>query len=627
VYQTTFQKIKVSAEGGQLGKYCYVGGQIETPSLFPVIFLITGVPGLERNGASWKIIKKEFFQKRRMSHFLTHAMHFVDYSISPACLARWREKTIKGWLDEWLNDEDYYPCMFADSGGFKLLYNQGFDLDRFDFDATAEDIFHLQMDYGADMVISLDYPLPPNLIYEEALKRMDMSIKNGLKLLTMLQEGKYCDKVQKSPLAFIAVHGQDYTMIKNYTLKLMSSIDESEIEFRHIGFAIGSLVPMRSDYRHIIDMMKGVAGAIREYEDPKYFDAPIHVLGVSGDLMPVLSYLGVDSFDCSTYVQYAGNLNYMNPVTWQSKKFYELEELSCDCQICREWSKYDINRVKEILASPPGKYYDLAGETIIKSAIYAFIAIHNWEIYEKEARLIRESIEADALIEHLIEFAEGHPRTKKVLSYLADIDAKVGQRLGRTQFLFEPSTLYQPRRRRRSISLEYTPAHFKFPEDDKIPAEKEILLLIPCSSEKPYSASRSHKTVMKTLENDSRIDKVTVSGMYGPVPQKYENRKEILSYDYMLTSNNKKRKQLIVERLSKLLQIYGHHYKEIIGYATTKAYREVIEKAIKQYGRGIVLPSQLAYRRTRELYKKNNLEELRNVVWACFESAEDPDRI
>ncbi len=57
------------------------------------------------------------------------------------------------------------------------------------------------------------------------------------------------------------------------------------------------------------------------------------------------------------------------------------------------------------------------------------------------------------------------------------------------------------------------------------PSDKKVLLIYPCSTEKPYHASRSYKRLFKTLNNlgdeRRRIHVVTISEPFGLVPEEF----------------------------------------------------------------------------------------------------------
>ena len=150
------------------------------------------------------------------------------------------------------------------------------------------------------------------------------------------------------------------------------------------------------------------------------------------------------------------------------------------------------------------------------------------------------------------------------------------------------------------------------------PKKKPVMLLLPCSSEKPYSKSRTHKAVYTELKKTGidmgQIQKVTISGNYGPVPEEFENEKQIMQYEYMLNPNSKDRIELIVDRTVAFLKKHGGKYEMIVGYATSKAYRTVIEQALKEYGKGEVEPKDLKTRRGVEMGRKSNLKQLSDRI-------------
>src|SRR5262249_16656275 len=53
----------------------------------------------------------------------------------------------------------------------------------------------------------------------------------------------------------------------------------------------------------------------------------------------------------------------------------------------------------------------------------------------------------------------------------------------------------------------------------------DVLLLLPCSKDKPYKSARSHQAIRGAVP-DPRVHVVTISGLYGPVPEEWEERQE-----------------------------------------------------------------------------------------------------
>jgi tRNA-guanine family transglycosylase len=110
---------------------------------------------------------------------MSETMHFLNYGISPTSLEKWRQKNFHKWYPE------FKTPMFLDSGGFQLLNNKELDLERFGLEVSPKKILDLQLDFGGDMIATLDYPLPPNLNDKEARERIRFSIQNSIKTLQL----------------------------------------------------------------------------------------------------------------------------------------------------------------------------------------------------------------------------------------------------------------------------------------------------------------------------------------------------------------------------------------------------------------------------------------------------------
>ena len=96
------------------------------------------------------------------------------------------------------------------------------------------------------------------------------------------------------------------------------------------------------------------------------------------------------------------------------------------------------------------------------------------------------------------------------------------------------------------ISLKHNSNSFNILSQDHHPSsDKDILLFIPCSKEKPYSDSRTHQAVFDHLTSiRDNIHKVTVSGLYGPVPEGFEQAKPVMEYNYVLARQDEQQMEL-----------------------------------------------------------------------------------
>lgn len=591
-----------------------------TPILYPVVSFMTG--STPRGGGLWKYLLRDLM--KHDTPMLSQVLHFLDFPIKGKNLTKWRSKTIREWYQE-VNGV-YNAPLFLDSGGFKLLYNTGLDLKEFGIEkeTEADDILALQEDFGGEIIASLDYPLPPGLERTEAEKRMKLSLENACRVASLLST-----KTQP-PFLYVCCHGQSQSDIKNYVKRVFDRLTGVLPAF---GLAIGSLVPLRGKQdSEVLERICGVQSAI---PDSARHHTPIHAFGVSGELAPILAYMGIDSFDSTSYIQAARGLNYSDPRTRAKRKLMELDELTCTCRICRAVSLDEMQGALMEEASykrtSTGKY---------KSEYYAAIALHNFELEAELLSRMKRAIEADEALEELSRHASSGRGIRGAIDWLMTNDESFASRMARTvvavpasenrrasmknpnqlelfSATLEEEAANHSRKAASSISLNYTPDSFAIPESYMPPKDKRVLLAIPCAGKKPYSLSRTHSVVNTKLQNafgDNRhaIHKITLSGLYGPVPEEFESEEPVVRYDFQLSPRNSAQIQLGADRFNAYLDKHGDHYDLIVGYATSQAYRMVFESI--QRSNFILRPIKPRQKRLSEFFRHAHLDELINVL-------------
>lgn len=141
----------------------------------------------------------------------------------------------------------------------------------------------------------------------------------------------------------------------------------------------------------------------------------------------LLAYLGVDSFDSSSYVQEMRSLCYINPYSMRPQPILEIEELTCDCRICQQ---ANLEHIQDALVS------EVSGRPVhhghYKSKYYADIALHNLEMDFRIVKKTKEAIEADELQEYLIEHIKKVTHLQPALNAIASEDSELQTRLSRT---------------------------------------------------------------------------------------------------------------------------------------------------------------------------------------------------
>ena len=300
----------------------------------------------------------------------------------------------------------------------KLLYNAGLSLSEFGIhkETEADDILAFQLDFGGDIIASLDYPLPPGLVRSEAEARMDRSLQNAFRVAERLAE------MDNPPYLYICCHGQSREDIQNYVNQVFDRLTGALPSF---GLAVGSLVPLRGDKdSEVLSRICGVLDAIPESVRDR---TPIHAFGVSGNLTPILAYLGVDSFDSTSYIQAARSLGYSHPETGKKLKIMELDAIECTCRICRETS---LDEMQQALME--AKSYRRTSTGQYKSYYYAKIALHNFEMEaETLARMVR-AIEANTPLEALVHHASTARGIRGAIHWLIDNNDEFAARMSKT---------------------------------------------------------------------------------------------------------------------------------------------------------------------------------------------------
>ncbi|QSG02806.1 DUF5591 domain-containing protein [Natranaeroarchaeum sulfidigenes] len=652
---------------GRLGELDVTHGPVETPVLFPVVNMIGGTT--EKSGGVWRRMREKLIDKDHLQGIMFQAMSFTDYGVSPNNLNDfWREETFHERFD------DLNAPVFIDSGGFKLMNSDTFGEapekggvpNEWGLYTDPKSILGLQLDFGADIVATLDYPIPPNLKESEKIERMNRSIDSAVECLRIIDNpdlleenfeinSRAAERLRErkaagdEPSVYIALHGHDYETINWYVGNFLDRVDEVDIDSSFEGFAIGSLVPLRDSIDVLVDIVQGAKDAIPE---ARADEIGLHVFGVGGKQVGLLSLLGVDSFDCSTHMQTARYKKYLHPETWANHTLDDLQNhlkpdgsYPCDltnCLLCgSDGVDYEtlVEELNTDLTYDERQERKANGE-FIKSDYYALLARHNFEVYNEELGRVRDAIREGRLLNYVIGFAREHNDIKRGLkeAQLRDKELRKDVQSREAYDLLPGSTLTSDQSKlsqwgagvdeateTRRISLKHSPTDFDIlSRSYDPPANKEVLLLIPCSQQKPYSKSRTHSVLFDKLGHQAdRIHKVTVSGMYGPVPEEYEREQPVLEYDYVLAKEDTQQIELVTDRVEQYLEKYGDQFDEIIGYVTSKTYRQVISDAFDTYGRGVVLPRDPEALQLTEFFRNNNIQELLGMLNGQMESEMD----
>jgi len=95
------------------------------------------------------------------------------------------------------------------------------------------------------------------------------------------------------------------------------------------------------------------------------------------------------------------------------------------------------------------------------------------------------------------------------------------------------------------------------------PADKKVLLLIPCSAKKPYSSSKSHqafKRVLTSLNNFDVVHEVIITSPLGVVPRELELYYPAAQYDIPVTGHWDREEVAMVQEMVKHIVSFGYDH-------------------------------------------------------------------
>ncbi len=582
--------------------------QIQKPAYFPVLGFMTGPPGFYRNGGLFRWLKIFMLRAEKDPLFLSQVLHFLDFGVKRRVLDRWLEKPLLEWIRE--ADPGLKPAVFLDSGGFQFLHDANDclkDYLRVDMgiDVDAGGSYMLQRRLGADYVVSFDYPLDPRLAVTEAWERCERSIANATDLLNRVSQEPEAGR----PLPMLAVHGLDAAMAASYVKELFRHIGGMGKPLPAFGLAVGSLVPLAlpssKNSVKILEIVSAVMDSIPE----EHRGLPVHALGMSGPIVPFLAYMGVGSFDGSSFIVGAKTLSYS---AGRKKAMYDVTDgdlEDCGCDYCRLMGEIGIGRVHAALKGRErGSLEELArfdpaeaaNRMDGKSSVYALLAMHNFYAVKRTFAEYGKSGLLDGDPSYLFMHCEKQGSDLgDALAWLALNDEATGAEARRTLLVPpSPPPEARPAGEKQVISLSLTSDSFNILEKKYRP-EGRIALILPCTPQKPYASSKTHTRIMDAVrgrfgERRNLIEKITLSGLYGPVPETHELDKPVMRYDYRLRTYDifNPQKQLVKDRLADFLDKYSADFKSILFLVSKSPYREIAESVSSRFPESVVIPEK-----------------------------------
>lgn len=503
---------------------------------FPVLHLMTGPPGLSRNGGIWKRIKADLSRESPTPRLMVQALHFASYGISPRA---WEE-----WFNPWYDttrivaelDTTFGPKrdLFLDSGGFQLLHADKIDLSRWKMTLCREDVLALQLRFKPSRIASLDTPIRLQAGRKEVRRSSRLSLENALWLAEQF------DHNQSGPRPYLAIHGRDPSEVRRYLARLEARLPRGWLSSNEYGIALGSQVQLARAPETVVRNARQVLAWMERRCPPS---TPLHMFGVGDQVVAEISRVAKIirevSYDNSTYVQNAFRNRIYDATTASYRAFDPGQPITCDCPGCTDLAGLGPRFLSDLMSAPAYRPSFRGGEKVNRSDVLALIALHNLRYWAHR-------------------LANAPPFTSDVAPL-------------RVKQLPEP------------LQDEYV-----FPLRQFVPRSPSLILL-PCSKGRPYASSRSHRSVLDHLGSEGLtegrdFDRVTLSGRYGPVHWANELDPAILSYDFALGPTvSERHRDALRFRTATVLNVIAKRYRQVATYLDSRPYEDTFGPVARQF--------------------------------------------
>ncbi len=316
---------------------------------------------------------------------------------------------------------------------------------------------------------------------------------------------------------------------------------------------------------------------------------------VSGKILPnsypLWVYLGFDLID-SSYILYLSSENFYDTIE-HLLPIYKVQYFPCSCCACK------------------GKLRKLASEQFSKEKIEQ-LALHNLITAKNQMHKIKQFMKT----EDYRNFVEKSSMNDMVLlSMLKVLDHQYYEEIKQET----PST--QDTKTIESIgpSSYFRPDFHEYREKVVDSFEPEpwtkLIVLLPCSSKKPYSESKSHKKfheIMHKFKEFPNFQEFIITSPLGVIPRQLENLHPVNKYDISVTGEWDSEEILIAqEMLAKIIMMYDPEI-PIICHLSGEAYHEIINKVMSN------LPHKVYFSEvTNGLTSKSSLKSLENLLVKC----------
>ncbi len=381
--------------------------------------------------------------------------------------------------------------IMTDSGAYQLMEYGEIDID-------PDTVLKYQIDIGSDIVVILDIPTRAETDRDIVFLEVEETIRRARRALLLRDD---IDPEHKTLLVG-PVQGGEYTDIVAYCARQLSKLDFDI-------YAIGSVTLYLEQYNYA-KIVETILSAKMNLPEGK----PVHLFGAGHPLIiPIAVALGVDMFDSASYILYARDDRIILHNRTVRIDDLRVDYIPCTCSIC---TKYSVRELKEMSKSEREK----------------LIAIHNLYVLNREILEVKQRIREGTLWEYLQEKSMTDPRLREALILISRICRKLSK--------LSPTT----RGEIHGVDIQcvldivrpqYIQHMLKLRKRYR-PPKKEILLILPEPSERPFNRSILFIRLCNNLKSLKLLDKVHIcflSNIFGIVPHEISDIYPLAQYEYV----------------------------------------------------------------------------------------------
>lgn len=329
-------------------------------------------------------------------------------------------------------------------------------------------------------------------------------------------------------------------IVENKNIKLLNIADffDVNINFRKI---VEQIVDVKQNLDNNLVLM--ASGRII----PKYF--------------PILVYLGIDLID-SSYLLYLSSENFYDTIEYLYP-IYKVSYFPCSCFACKDKLK-NIQSAKYSIE----KLDYLSLHNLITAKNYMNKTRQYLKADDFRAFVEKSSFD-DILIISILKILD------RQYFNLIRFETPIAESFS-TIKCFGPSSYYRPdfQQFRERVIKHFLPEQWT-----------KLIIILPCSSKKPYSKSKSHKkfqSVLRKFADFPDFQEIILTSPLGAIPRQLENIYPVNSYDISVTGYwDHEEIKLASEMLIQILKKYNQNI-PIICHTKGKGYKDIILKAKSQ---------------------------------------------